>query len=153
MSNINSLNSVCALTWEKIYEIVMYESYESKHWIKLHFLEVCTKHGNQCLFTFTYAHKDDMIFRNFTKRTYRKLISAVQICFQDRRIRGPGGSGHWPPKILRNKIKKFISTTMYLLVFTAFFILQELEAKLEDMLQEKVPSTDEEFEVWIVAIY
>ena len=36
---------------------------------------------------------------------------------------------------------------MYLLVFTAFFILQELEAKLEDMLQEKVPSTDEEFEV------
>ena len=46
-----------------------------------------------------------------------------------------------------NRSKKFISTTIYLLVLTAFFILQELEAKLEDMLQEKVPTTDEEFEV------
>ena len=51
-----------------------------------------------------------------------------------------------------NHIKSsFLQLGIYLLVLTSFFfILQELEAKLEDMLQEKVPPvlpTDEEFEV------
>ena len=125
--------------------------------------------------------------QSFSKRTYRMLISAVQICFQGRRTlgsgEGAGGRGQSPLKILTGiavktfpskdleilltplpgfsdlptvlideSHKKFISTTRYIFVSShcLFFILQELEAKLEDMLQEKVPPvlpTDEEFEV------
>ena len=54
-----------------------------------------------------------------------------------------------PTVLIDESHKKFISTTRYIFVSShcLFFILQELEAKLEDMLQEKVPPTDEEFEV------
>ena len=135
-----------------------------------------TKHGNQCLFTFTYAHK---AFRSVptacSSQRSRSVSRAVGPWGGDG---GPGGQS--PPKIftgievktfpskdleilltplpgfsdlptvlIDESHKKFISTTRYIFVSShcLFFILQELEAKLEDMLQEKVPPTDEEFEV------